>query len=162
MAYIATRQETDGYCDTDAKSEATAPTDGPHARDDDDVLEELKSRRTYATKAWQEIRIEGGKDVLCLAGQPWQAIDPDGLAQRKAAMRPAIACDELGQYINQVGNDVRQNKRAIKATPIDAGATDKTADFRSSLIRQIEYRSNAQREVYSPIFEDALQRGYGF
>ncbi len=97
-----------------------------------------------------------------MAGQPWEALDPAGLAQRKDAGRPSIACDELGQYINQVGNDVRQNKRAVKATPIGNGANDKTADFKQNLIRQIEYRSNAQRDVYSPVFEDALQRSYGY
>jgi hypothetical protein len=131
-------------------------------RPDEDVLKELRERRTTATRAWKDRREEGQKDIQCLAGEVWDAMDPAGLKQRTDAHRPAIATDELGQYINQVGNDVRQNKRAINATPIDQGATEQTADFRQSLMRQIEYRSNAQRDVYSPIFEDALQRSYGF
>lgn len=134
----------------------------PPERPDEDVLEELRERRKTATEAWSERRKQGHKDILCVAGEVWEAMDPDGLRQRNDANRPAMSCDELGQYINQVGNDVRQNKRAIKATPIDQGATDKTAELRQSLIRQIEYRSNAQREVYSPMFEDAIQRGYAF
>lgn len=138
------------------------PPAGPPERPDEDILEELRERRTYAAKAWQEIREEGRKDVLCVAGDVWEAMDPEGLKQRLAAVRPALAPDEIGQYINQVGNDVRQNKRSIKATPIGNGANKKTAEFIQGRIRQIEYRSNAQREVYSPIFEDALQRSYGF
>ncbi len=136
--------------------------DLPPARSDDDILTELRERRTDAGKAWADIREEGRKDVLCVAGNVWEAMDPAGLRQRQAAARPAIAPDEIGQYLNQTGNDVRQNKRSIKATPIGNGANKQTAEFIQGRIRQIEYRSNAQREVYSPIFEDALQRSYGF
>lgn len=138
------------------------PAPVPPERPDEDVLEELRERRTYATRAWKDRRDEGQKDVQCVAGEVWKALDPDGLRLRDSAGRPSISCDEIGQYLNQVGNDVRQNKRAIKATPIGLGATDQTAEFRENLFRQIEYRSNAARDVYSPIFEDALQRGYGF
>lgn len=134
----------------------------PADRDDADVLEEIRERKTYGKRAWEMVRKEGQTDVMCVAGDVWQALDPTGLKQRQDAARPAIAPDELGQYLNQVSNDVRQNKREIKATPVGLGATDKTATFRQNLIRQIQYESNAQRDVYSPIFEDALQRSYGF
>lgn len=142
---------------------ATPPEKGgPPERDDDDILHEIRERRTYATRAWKEIREEGAKDVMCVAGDVWAALDPGGLEQRTDAKRPAIAPDELGQYINQVGNDVRQNKRSIKATAKGNGASKDTANFIQGRIRQIEYQSNAQRDVYSPIFEDAIQRSYGF
>lgn len=147
--------------DTDAEP-SKAPADEIPPRSDDDILVELREERTYATRAWADIRDEGRKDVMCVAGDVWQAMDPEGLRQRQAAVRPALAPDEIGQYLNQTGNDVRQNKRSIKATPVGNGADKKSADFIQGRIRQIEYRSNAQREVYSPIFEDALQRSYGF
>ena len=146
-------------------AEDTAPTadaDAPPERSDDDILEEIRERKTYASRAWQQIREDGRIDALVAAGEVWEALDPEGLAQRKSAGRPAIAPDEAGQYVNQIGNDVRQNKRGVKVTPTGNGANDKTAEFRQSLIRQIEYESNAQRDVYSPIFEDALVRGYGY
>ncbi len=136
--------------------------DGPAERADEDILDEIRTRRTDAKEAWADIREEGTKDVMCVAGDVWAAMDDAGYKQRKDAGRPAIAPDEIGQYINQVGNDVRQNKRSIRATPIGNGATKNTADFIQGRIRQIEYRSNAQRDVYSPMFEDALQRSYGF
>lgn len=134
----------------------------PAERRDDEVLEEIRERKTYGKRAWEIARKQGQTDVMCVAGDVWEALDPAGLKQRQDASRPAIAPDELGQYLNQVSNDVRQNKREIKATPVGLGATDKTATFRQNLIRQIQYESNAQRDVYSPIFEDALQRSYGF
>ncbi len=148
--------------DTDTATLTDPDADAPPERPDDEVLEEIRERRTEATEAWKDIRTEGNKDVMCVAGDVWKAMDPEGFQQRQDAMRPAMAPDEIGQYLNQVGNDVRQNKRSIKATPIGNGASKKSAEFIQARIRQIEYRSNAQREVYSPTFEDALQRSYGF
>lgn len=135
---------------------------GPAERKDEDILDEIRERRDYAQKAWAPVREQGRKDVMCVAGDVWEAMDPEGLKQRQDAMRPALSCDEIGQYLNQTGNDVRQNKRGVKVTPTGNGANDKTAAFRQARIRQIEYESNAQRDVYSPIFEDSLQRSYGF
>lgn len=134
----------------------------PPERPDDEILEELRARRDYAQKAWAAVREQGRKDVMCVAGDVWEAMEPDGLDQREKAKRPHMSCDEIGQYLNQTGNDVRQNKRGVKVTPTGNGANDDTAAFRQARIRQIEYESNAQRDVYSPIFEDTLQRSYGF
>lgn len=130
----------------------------PPDRKDEDVLEEIRTRFSYATNAWRKIREEGQKDIRCVAGDPWA--DKDRKA-REDAGRPCLSLDELGQYTNQVINDVRQNKRGVKVTPIGDGANDKTAEFRQNLIRQIEYRSNAS-DVYTGMFEEALQRSYGF
>jgi hypothetical protein len=141
---------------------ANPDADAPPERPDEEILEELRERREHAARAWQDVREEGRKDVMCVAGDVWAAMDPEGLRQRQAAMRPAVSCDEIGQYLNQTGNDVRQNKRGVKVTPTGNGANDKTAQFLQGRLRQIEYESNAQRDVYSPIFEDALQRSYGF
>src|SRR5215471_3242579 len=131
----------------------------PPDRKDDDVLEELRERWTYASRAWEDIRAEGQKDMRYVSGDPWDAQDRK---TREDAGRPCLSLDELGQYTNQIINDVRQNKRGVKVTPIDSVATTKTAEFRQSLMRQIEYRSNAQSVVYAPMFEDAVQRSYGF
>jgi hypothetical protein len=140
----------------------TPSDNAPPERPDEEILEELRERRSEATEAWSDVREEGRKDVLCVAGKVWEAMAPEELAQRKLNMRPARSCDEIGQYLNQTGNDVRQNKRGVKVTPIGNGANDKTAAFLQGRLRQIEYESNAQRDVYSPIFEDALQRSYGY
>lgn len=122
------------------------------------LLETIRKRFTYAQDAWREIRREGSRDMRYVAGDPWER------KQRKAredAGRPCLSLDEIGQYVNQVINDVRQNKRAILVTPMGSGANDKTAQLHQNLIRQIEYRSNAQ-QAYTSMFEDAVQRSYGY
>jgi hypothetical protein len=125
---------------------------------DDPDIKELHEEFDYATDAWRDIREEARIDMRYTAGDPW---DPDDKAKREAAGRPALALDELSQYVNQIVNDIRQNKRAIKVTPLGNGANDQTAALRADLYRQIEYRSNAQ-QAYTTMFENAAQRSYGY
>jgi hypothetical protein len=128
------------------------------ARTHDDVLDELKERYTDASTQWDEIRREGTLDMRAVAGDPW---DPTDREAREKAGRPCLSLDELGQYSNQVINDIRSNKRGITVSPKGRGANDLTARFRQGKIRDIEYQSNAQ-QAYTTMLENAVQRGYGF
>lgn len=121
-------------------------------------IEELRERRIYAGDEWREIREEARQDMLYISGNPWKQKDRD---QREEAARPVIVVDEFGQYVNQVINNLRMNKRGIKVTPQGFGANDVTANFRQGKIRDIEYRSNAQ-QAYITMAQDAVQRSYGY
>jgi len=132
--------------------------DGKPAESDEDILSEMRKRWDYASTEWADIRKEGQTDMQYVAGNPWTAKDKRA---RKDAGRPCLALDELSQYVNQLVNDVRQNKRAIKVTPMGEGSNDATANLKEGLIRQIEYRSNAQ-QAYTTMFENTVQRSYGF
>jgi hypothetical protein len=125
---------------------------------DASLLEEIRDRFDYATDEWREIRDQARIDMRYIGGDAW---DPKDRAVREEAGRPCLNTDELEQHVNQLINDIRQNKRAIKVTPVGNGATSDTAELRASLIRQIEYRSNAQ-QVYTTMFENAVQRSYGY
>ncbi len=133
---------------------ATGVKDGPYAT----VLETMQKRWEYATDQWADIREEGTTDIRFCAGDPW---DNEDRQLREQAGRPVIAFDEFGQYVNQLINEVRQHKRAIQVTPTGLGADDKQAQYRQNRIRQIEYRSNAQ-QAYTAMFENTVQRSYGF
>ncbi|MGB2627563.1 MAG: portal protein, partial [Candidatus Acidiferrum sp.] len=124
-----------------------------------DILREIRDRYRYARAAWDPILKEAQEDMRYVCGDPWSAKDK---AERDDAGRPYLVMDELGQYLNQTKNQLRQNPRGIKIDPVGEGANDKTADFNQSLIRGIEYDSNATRNAYQPAFENALERGYGF
>jgi hypothetical protein len=128
---------------------------------DSDTLKDIREGYRVDSEAWEDIRTEGDKDMLCVAGDVWGAMDPTGKQARIDAKRPVLSPDELSQYTNQAINDARANKRSIKVTAIGFGATEKTAQYRQDRIRQIEYRSNAQM-AYMGAFSDAIQRGYGF
>jgi hypothetical protein len=127
---------------------------------DEAILEELRERYQYASDAWKDIREDGEIDMRFIAGDCF-ALDPKAREARDEANRPIVDADELSQYVNQLINDTRQNKRGVKVTPKGNGANDKTAAFRQGKIRDIEYQSNAQ-QAYAVMAENAFQRSYGF
>ena len=129
----------------------------PTNETDDSQLREIRETHEYFVDRWQDIYDEGGTDMRYLSGDPW---DPKEKADRKDKL-PALSFDELNQYLNQLINDVRQNKRAIKVIPKGTGSTDKSAELRGDLLRQIEYESRAQAS-YETAFEGGSSRGYGF
>jgi hypothetical protein len=125
------------------------------------LLEEIRENRQYADTEWSPIREEARKDKLCVAGKPWEALDPDAVRERKAAKRPYLSSDELGQYLNQAVNDVRANPRGVRYTPTGNGANDAGAEFYQNHVREIEYRSHA-RVGYANAFADCVTSGYGW
>lgn len=124
--------------------------------DEDDLVAEIRDAFEYDVENWAPIREEANKDVAYCTGNTWDSADK---ALRKG--RPMLSLDQLSQYLNQLENTVRQNKRAIKAAPAGNGATDETAQLRSNRIREIEYQSHAQ-EAYIQAFACCAMRSYGF
>lgn len=138
-----------------ADEQAGKVADGPFK----DTLEEMLRRYERDVNEWADVKAEGTEDMRIVSGDPW---DNKDRRARENAGRPVMSFDECGQYVNQLINEVRQHKRSIQVTPVGYGADDTVARFRQSLIRQIEYRSNAQQAAYTPMFENTVQRSYGF
>lgn len=127
---------------------------------EEQILGEVRDRWPAAEAAWSKIREEGREDIRYVAGDLWTSAELD---KRKG--RPNLAFDEIGQYVNQLINEVRLNKRAILLTSKETKPgtpADKLAQVRANLIRQIEYQSNAQQCAYMSMFESAAQRSYGW
>jgi hypothetical protein len=122
---------------------------------------EIRERHTDYLASWKDIREEGRKNMLCVAGDVWEAVDPKGKKAREDSERPIISTDEINQYLNQAVNQVRQNKRGIVVSPKGNGASEKTGELRKDMIRGIEYRSQAQ-QAYTTAFEGAIQRYAGY
>jgi hypothetical protein len=121
------------------------------------LLREIRDNYAADVLAFKEIREQGQKDMCFLAGDPWDKTEKD---ERKDSGRPLIALDELNQYVNQLINNARESKRGITVIPKGNGATDKLAEIRQGIIREIEYKSNAQA-AYITAFEGEAQRSYG-
>jgi hypothetical protein len=128
---------------------------------DSELLEEIRERRRMAALEWDEIQAEAKKDRLCVAGDVWGAMDPDGKKQRLDKKRPCLSSDELNQYINQWINGVRENPRSIRFAPTGNGANDKGAEFYQNYVREIEYRSHAQM-AYCTAGGDAATSSIGW
>lgn len=92
-----------------------------------------------------------------LSKEQW---DPDTMAARMEARRPVLQRNLLPTYIQQVGNDGRQNKPAIKISPGD-GAQPETAQFFQDRIRHIEYDCNADT-AYDTVRDQQVISARGF
>lgn len=125
---------------------------------DEELLEEIRQRFRDWDTEWKPIREERNTDLKYISGDPWDAKDRKA---RTDAGRPCINHDELGQYVNQLVNGVRQSKRGIKVDPQGEGSNDQTARLRQDLIRTIEYASNAG-SVYAHAFQSMVEGSYAF
>ena len=124
----------------------------------DEFLQQARDRFKYMLESWREIREQHDLDMRFLAGDSW---DEREKKRRKDNHLPMIHLDELTQYINQLINDIRQNKRAVNVLPKGSGANDKTAGLRADWVRAVEYISQAQT-AYTTAFEGAVGGSYGF
>lgn len=123
------------------------------------LLKRLKDRYDYGLRKWEDARNEAKKDRRYAAGDPW---DPKEKQSRKDEGRPAIVLDELNQYINQLVNNVRMNKRGITIAPRYANPqAEKEAEVRQGIVRDVEYASNAQA-AYITALEGAGVGSMGF
>lgn len=119
-------------------------------------LKDVREEFDYDRNNWQSIRDAAAIDIQYVAGNPWTE---DDLKQR--ANRPTVAPEEMGQYFNQVINQLRLNPRGMKFSPVGGGASEAGARFYQNKAREIEYRSNASI-AYIQAAENAIQRSYGF
>src|SRR5882672_5829734 len=122
------------------------------------ILKEIRENYTIYKEVWRPIIEEGDKDMLAVGGNPWETKEREF---RDKYDRPVMTWDELSPYINQLVNDPRQNKRAIKINPRGAGATNVTAQLREDKMREIQYNSRAQ-SAFTTAFQGAAERSYGW
>lgn len=106
----------------------------------DDVLEEARERYERAADAASDNRQRYRDAIRFVGGDQW---DEQTRRLREANRRPCLTMDRLGSHINQVVNDQRQSKPAIKVHPVDDTADVDTAEVFNGVIRNIEHLSNA-------------------
>ena len=96
--------------------------------------------------------------VFARMGEQW----PDAVKkQRVQEGRPHLVINKLPSLIRSVVNESRQNKPAIKVSPIDNGADEDTAEVIGGLIRSIERQSSAE-VAYNTAIDNAVTGGMGF
>lgn len=83
------------------------------------------------------------------------------LKQRQQEGRPALVVNKLPALIRSVVNEARQNKPAIKISPVDSNADEDTAEVIGGLIRNIERQSVASI-AYDTAIDHAVTGGFGF
>lgn len=127
----------------------------------DEFLETARKRLARCIEREQDNR-QRAKDALKFRNlEQWpdkikrdRENDPEGA-------RPCLTVDQINQHIQQVVNDGRQNRPAIKVRPVDDRADVKTAEAYQGIIRHIEDRSSADI-AYDTAFEQSVDGGFGY
>lgn len=138
------------------------PDDGSisEAKPDEDVeiIRVAQQRFRLAEEAELDIRANALDDLNFRVGDQWPA---NVRQERERDGRPCLVINRLPQFCQQITNDQRQNRPAIKVHPVSDGANVETAKVIQGLIRHIEYISNAET-AYDTAFESAVQSSFGY
>lgn len=126
-----------------------------------DIVETAKKKLKRDQDAWRDIYDKAGDDLHFLSDDEFAQWDEVDYKERSSTGRPALTIDQLGQFIHQVANDIRMNTPTINVLPSDAESSEETAEIFKGLIREIEYRSNAD-DVYDTASLSSVKCGIGF
>lgn len=126
---------------------------------DEELLEKAKERYEICRDFWREIYIKCKDDWNFVHGYgQW---DDEALTQRQQAGSPCLVLNQLDPFVNQVTNDIKQARLAIRVVPVDEEADIDTAEIRAGIIRNIEKQSNA-KSVYGNAATHAVGAGIGW
>ncbi len=123
-----------------------------------DVLARAQENYQRDKDHWEEIYRKAREDMKFISDDEDAQWDP---ADRKLReKRPCLTIDQLGQFIHQVANTIRMNTPTINIIPSTDGDVE-TAEVFKGIIRNIEYRSNAD-EAYDTASLSSIRCSIGF
>ncbi len=120
----------------------------PEQKADGGVITEARKRHSRCVSRESDARARYRTDIRFANADPdnhWQW--PDNVWQDRAGAnngRPCLTINKTRIHNLQIKNDARQNKPSIKIRPTGGGATFKSSEVFESVVRHIEYKSNAQ------------------
>lgn len=125
-----------------------------------ELLERARKRFRQAADAEAAIRFSALEDLDYLSGSQW---DPKLKAERERgpSPRPCLVFNKVLPPVTQLGNQARQNKPAIKVSPVDSAGDVETAKVLQGMVRHIEYDSDADQAYDTALFY-AAGCGFGY
>lgn len=146
-----------------AKRKRASRQDEEEIDPDKALLDEAKERFKKCEDWEVNFRALYVQDVKFANGDPdnaWQW--PDDLRRdREVNKRPALTINKVKKHVNLITNDARQNKPAIAIKPTSEEASFKSAEVFEGVIRDIEYKSNAQ-DIYDDATDSQVEGGIGY
>jgi hypothetical protein len=126
-----------------------------------DFVEEALKKANKCHDYWQPIYDKARDDLAFQSDDPYAQWHREDAEARRKSGRPVLTIDQLSQFVNQVSNDVRMNTPSIDIIPSDSAATLETAEILQGLIRDIEYKSNAD-DAYDNAVNFAIKCSIGY
>lgn len=117
-----------------------------------------KARDYYADS--RKLAIADTKFVMGDSDNGWQW--PEEQAKdRQGSKRVCLTVNMTAQHCNQIINQIRQNRPAVKVSPADDGSDKKTAEILGGLIRNIQVASAAD-DAHDTAAEHSVYGGEGY
>lgn len=128
--------------------------------DPDSVVAEAKRFLQTCLSSEDDLRLQAEEDLkFAFASESSDQWDENTLKER--GNRPCLTFNVLGQAVDQVVNDQRLSRPAIKVHPVDEESDPALADVYNGLIYNIEALSDAE-SVYDDAFQYAVTGGFGY
>lgn len=126
-----------------------------------EVVEEALKLFERDRSNWSSVYQKALEDLEFQSDKPYAQWDDATYSDRKQTGRPVITLDQLGQFVHQVVNDIRQNTPSINAIPAGEASDPETADIVKGLIKGIEYQSSAD-DAYDTAATFSVKSSIGF
>ena len=108
---------------------------------EEEFMQKVRRRLKQVARSYSSDKDAAIEDLKFLNGDQW---DDDERQRRKNRKRPCLTINMLPEKVDEVVGDMRQNRARIKIKPVSSDASADVAKVREGIIRDIEYRSNAQ------------------
>ncbi|MFM0638072.1 portal protein [Paraburkholderia metrosideri] len=147
-------------------SDIPADPDLKEPKTDDDLLALALKQFGRVVEVESTMRDYMVDDMRFRAGSPdnkyqWPTQVLNQREADAAGQRPCLTINKIPQHVNQVTNDIRQNRPAIKVIPVDDDGDVELAEMLGDLIRHIENRSNAD-VAYDTAADNSTVAGVGY
>ncbi len=126
----------------------------------EEICKEARERLSRIEEDDRENR-ENARDDFKFVYSPGEQWTAEVKQRRKGWDEPCLEFNQLGQFVNQVVGDERQNKPAILVHPANGQASKEVAEIQQGIIRGIEYESKAEA-AYDNGFQGAVVGGRGW
>jgi hypothetical protein len=122
------------------------------------IVKVALERFELAKEAEHEYRTLAKEDLKFVAGDQWNW---QAMNVRTNAGLPCFTINRLPTFLQQITNEMRQNRPSIQVDPVSGGAVRETADVLAGLIRQIEQHSDADSAYQNAAwYAAAAGKGY--
>ena len=155
------------YSDGPKGPTAAIPDGGVRAGDGNDDLSEIVIAARDRFR--RGLSFVNTNRTLALADTQFVLGDSDNLWQwpteyaeeRSRSSRVVLTINATAQHCNQIINDIRQRRPAVKISPVDDGADKETADILAGLVRNIHATSQSDI-AHDVAIEHAVYGGEGY
>jgi hypothetical protein len=148
--------------DTKKEPDIISPEDErifhPEEMTDEEIIREAVDRHAECEGELNDTKREAKEDLIFIAGDQW----PEEVKkERSMDNRAMLTINRLPAFINQVDNDLKQNRMEIKVRPVDDGSDVEKADVINGIIRHV-MNNRSGRAAVDNARSFAIKCGIGF